>query len=61
MLTRAAVGATRRRTFSECINAVLKGTHRLPVAAIIRATYDRLQQLFVRKGKESVAQLNAGM
>ncbi|MED6196717.1 hypothetical protein PIB30_049965 [Stylosanthes scabra] len=40
---------------------MLKGTRRLPVAAIIRATYDRLQQLFVRKGRESEAQMNAGM
>ncbi|MED6185878.1 8-hydroxygeraniol dehydrogenase [Stylosanthes scabra] len=45
---------------SECINGVLKGTRRLPVAATMRATYERLQQLFIRKGWEAMAQLNAG-
>ncbi|MED6122363.1 hypothetical protein PIB30_039035 [Stylosanthes scabra] len=34
---------------SECINSMLKGTRRLPVAAIIRATYEWLQQLFSRE------------
>ncbi|XP_016178595.1 uncharacterized protein LOC107621064 [Arachis ipaensis] len=42
---------------SECINAMLKGTRNLPMAAIVRATYERLQQLFVRKGREALAQL----
>ncbi|KAL4286353.1 hypothetical protein AHAS_Ahas19G0077700 [Arachis hypogaea] len=34
---------------SKCINAVLKGTMYLPISAIVRCTYERLQQLFVRK------------
>ncbi|RYR47975.1 hypothetical protein Ahy_A07g033963 [Arachis hypogaea] len=45
---------------SECINAVLKGTRNLPVAAIVRTTYERLQQLFVRRGREAHAQLQGG-
>lgn len=44
----------------ECMNVVLKGTHHLPISAIVRCTYERLQQLFVRKGREAQAQLAAG-
>ncbi|RYR24874.1 hypothetical protein Ahy_B02g058433 [Arachis hypogaea] len=44
---------------SECINAVLKGTLYLPISAIIRCTYERLQQLFVRKGREAQVQMAA--
>ncbi|XP_057733931.1 uncharacterized protein LOC130949139 [Arachis stenosperma] len=36
-------------SLSKCINAVLKGTMYLPISAIVRCTYERLQQLFVRK------------
>ncbi|XP_057734846.1 uncharacterized protein LOC130950361 [Arachis stenosperma] len=45
---------------SECINVVLKETGNLPVAAIVRATYERLQQLFVCRGRETHAQLQGG-
>ncbi|XP_072084705.1 uncharacterized protein [Arachis hypogaea] len=45
---------------SECINTVLKGTRNLPVAAIVWATYERLQQLFVCRGREAHAQLKGG-
>ncbi|XP_029152475.1 uncharacterized protein [Arachis hypogaea] len=45
---------------SECINTVLKGTRNLSVAAIFRATYERLQHLFVRRGREVHAQLQGG-
>ncbi|XP_057739751.1 uncharacterized protein LOC130956783 [Arachis stenosperma] len=38
---------------SECINAVLKGTRYLPISAIVRITYERLQKFFVTKGKEA--------
>ncbi|XP_029144533.1 uncharacterized protein [Arachis hypogaea] len=45
---------------SECINVVLKGTRNLPVAAIVWATHERLQQLFMRRGRETHAQLQGG-
>ncbi|QHO25023.1 uncharacterized protein DS421_12g377460 [Arachis hypogaea] len=45
---------------SECINVVLKETRNLPVAAIVQATYEQLQQLFVRRGCEAHAQLQGG-
>ncbi|XP_025680220.1 uncharacterized protein [Arachis hypogaea] len=45
---------------SECINAVLKGTWYLLISAIVRITYERLQKLFVTKGKEAQSQLAAG-
>ncbi|XP_016192499.1 uncharacterized protein LOC107633378 [Arachis ipaensis] len=45
---------------SECINAVLKGTRYLPISAIVRITYERLQKLFVTKGREVQSQLAAG-
>ncbi|XP_057745239.1 uncharacterized protein LOC130963105 [Arachis stenosperma] len=38
---------------SECINAVLKGTQYLPISAIVRITYERLQKLFMTKGREA--------
>ncbi|XP_072066721.1 uncharacterized protein [Arachis hypogaea] len=45
---------------SECINAVLKGTCYFPIMAIVRITYERLQKLFVTKGREAQSQLAAG-
>ncbi|MED6172430.1 hypothetical protein PIB30_050020 [Stylosanthes scabra] len=45
---------------SECISAVLKGTRYPPISAIVRATYERLQQLWIRKGQEAQAQVVAG-
>ncbi|XP_057740396.1 uncharacterized protein LOC130957570 [Arachis stenosperma] len=44
----------------KCINAGLKGTRNLPVAAIVWAMYERLQQLFMRRGREAHAQLQGG-
>ncbi|XP_025617319.1 uncharacterized protein [Arachis hypogaea] len=44
---------------SECINAVLKGTCYLAILAIVRITYERLQKLFVTKGREAQSQLAA--
>ncbi|XP_029149699.1 uncharacterized protein [Arachis hypogaea] len=37
----------------ECINSVLKGARNLPVLALVRATYYRLNKLFTRKSVES--------
>ncbi|RYR36643.1 hypothetical protein Ahy_A09g041604 [Arachis hypogaea] len=59
------MAATLRRrstvtNLSECINVVLKGMRNLPVATIVRATYERLQQLFVCRGRETHAQLQGG-
>ena len=45
---------------SECINAVLKGTRNLPITALVKSTYFRLAELFVRKGRQAEAQLAAG-
>ena len=42
---------------SECINSVLKGTRNLPITALLKFTYFRLVELFVRKGQEVEAQL----
>nr|XP_029146932.1 uncharacterized protein LOC114924923 [Arachis hypogaea] len=44
---------------SECINAILKGTRYLSILAIVRITYERLQKLFVTKGREVQSQLAA--
>ncbi|XP_057733767.1 uncharacterized protein LOC130948924 [Arachis stenosperma] len=40
---------------SECVNSVLKGVRNLPVCALVKATYGRLAELFVRKRKEAEA------
>ncbi|XP_025663425.1 uncharacterized protein [Arachis hypogaea] len=37
----------------ECINSVLKGARNLPVLALVRATYYRLNELFMRKSAET--------
>ncbi|XP_072066884.1 uncharacterized protein [Arachis hypogaea] len=42
---------------SECGNSILKGVKNFPVCALVKATYGRLAELFVRKGKETEAQL----
>ncbi|QHO56105.1 uncharacterized protein [Arachis hypogaea] len=44
----------------ECINSVLKGARNLPVLALVRATYYRLNELFVRKSAESYERKRAG-
>ncbi|RYR72148.1 hypothetical protein Ahy_A02g006355 [Arachis hypogaea] len=37
----------------ECINSVLKGAQNLPVLALVRATYYRLNEIFTRKSAEA--------
>ncbi|XP_057747843.1 uncharacterized protein LOC130967038 [Arachis stenosperma] len=44
----------------ECINSVLKGSHDLPVIALVKATFYRLNELFTRKRTEADARINAG-
>ncbi|XP_029145209.1 uncharacterized protein [Arachis hypogaea] len=45
---------------SECVNSILKGVRNLPVCSLVKATYGRLAELFVRKGREAEAQLGTG-
>ncbi|XP_057723475.1 uncharacterized protein LOC130939381 [Arachis stenosperma] len=45
---------------SECINSELKGTRNLPVCAIVKSTYHRLNELFVLKGRQAQAQIASG-
>ncbi|RYR11961.1 hypothetical protein Ahy_B04g069469 [Arachis hypogaea] len=44
----------------ECINSVLKGACNLPVLALVRATYYRLNELFTRKSAETHERKRAG-
>ncbi|XP_072054414.1 uncharacterized protein [Arachis hypogaea] len=44
----------------ECINSVLKGAHNLPITALVKATFYRLNELFTRKRAEAEARINAG-
>ncbi|KAL4293671.1 hypothetical protein AHAS_Ahas18G0151400 [Arachis hypogaea] len=39
---------------------MLSGRHNLTIAAIVRSTYMRMQNLFVRKDQEAFAQLSRG-
>ncbi|XP_072083534.1 uncharacterized protein [Arachis hypogaea] len=45
----------------ECINSVLKGARNLPVTALVKATFYRLNELFTRKRVEAEARINAGL
>ncbi|RYR42462.1 hypothetical protein Ahy_A08g038949 isoform B [Arachis hypogaea] len=45
---------------SECANSILKGVRNLPVASLVKATYGRLAELFVCKGRETEAQMETG-
>ncbi|XP_057762998.1 uncharacterized protein LOC130982881 [Arachis stenosperma] len=45
---------------SECVNSILKGVRNLPVCSLVKATYGRLAELFVRKGREAKAQMGIG-
>ncbi|XP_057723338.1 uncharacterized protein LOC130939235 [Arachis stenosperma] len=45
---------------SECVNSILKGVRNLPVCSLVKATYGRLAELFVRKGREAEAQMETG-
>ncbi|RYR03914.1 hypothetical protein Ahy_B06g083323 [Arachis hypogaea] len=44
----------------ECINSVLKGARNLPVTALVKVTFYRLNELFTRKRAEAEARINAG-
>ncbi|XP_016173718.2 uncharacterized protein LOC107616250 [Arachis ipaensis] len=44
----------------ECINSVLKGARNLPVTALVKAMFYRLNELFTRKRAEAEARINAG-
>ncbi|XP_057756312.1 uncharacterized protein LOC130975552 [Arachis stenosperma] len=44
----------------ECINGVLKGARNLPVTALVKATFYRLNALFTRKRAKAEARINAG-
>ncbi|XP_057724141.1 uncharacterized protein LOC130940106 [Arachis stenosperma] len=44
----------------ECINSVLKEARNLPVTALVKATFYRLNELFTRKRAEAEARINAG-
>ncbi|XP_072058200.1 uncharacterized protein [Arachis hypogaea] len=44
----------------ECINSVLKGVRNLPVTALVKATFYRLNELFTRKRVEATVRINAG-
>ncbi|XP_072072254.1 uncharacterized protein [Arachis hypogaea] len=44
----------------ECINSVLKGARNLPVTALVKATFYRLNELFTRKRAEAEDRINAG-
>nr|XP_029145204.1 uncharacterized protein LOC114924526 [Arachis hypogaea] len=45
---------------SKCVNSILKGVRNLPVCSLVKATYGRLAELFVRKGREAEAQMGTG-
>ncbi|RYR33331.1 hypothetical protein Ahy_A10g047907 [Arachis hypogaea] len=45
----------------ECINSVLKGVRNLPVTALVKAIFYRLNELFTKKRAEAGAQINAGL
>nr|XP_025611889.1 uncharacterized protein LOC112705268 [Arachis hypogaea] len=44
----------------ECINSVLKGARNLPVTAIVRSTFYRLNELFTRKSAEAHERVRNG-
>ncbi|XP_072074398.1 uncharacterized protein [Arachis hypogaea] len=44
----------------KCINSVLKGARNLPITALVKATFYRLNELFTRKRVEAEARINAG-
>ncbi|XP_025661251.1 uncharacterized protein [Arachis hypogaea] len=44
----------------ECINSVLKGARNLPITALVKATFYRLNELFTRKRAEAEARINYG-
>ncbi|XP_015963928.1 uncharacterized protein LOC107487745 [Arachis duranensis] len=49
-----------RTNLVECINSVLKGARNLPMLALVRVTYYRLNELFTRKSAETHERKRAG-
>ncbi|XP_015964971.1 uncharacterized protein LOC107488713 [Arachis duranensis] len=49
-----------KTNISECVNSNLKGVRNLPVYSLVKATYERLAELFIRKGRVAEAQLGIG-
>ncbi|XP_073223545.1 uncharacterized protein [Cicer arietinum] len=45
---------------SKSINAVLKGTHNLPITALVQSTYYRLGVLYAKRGQQHHASLASG-
>ncbi|QHO43549.1 uncharacterized protein DS421_5g163690 [Arachis hypogaea] len=45
----------------ECINSILKGARNLPVTALVKATFYRLNELFTRKRAKAEARINDGL
>ncbi|XP_057719858.1 uncharacterized protein LOC130934288 [Arachis stenosperma] len=45
---------------SECMNSIPKSVRNLPVCSLVKATYGRLAELFVLKGREAEVQLGTG-
>ncbi|XP_057740416.1 uncharacterized protein LOC130957588 [Arachis stenosperma] len=45
----------------KCINSVLKGASNLPVTALVKATFYRLNELFTRKRAEAETRINVGL
>ncbi|RYR15807.1 hypothetical protein Ahy_B04g072752 [Arachis hypogaea] len=46
--------------FPEYMSAVLKGARNLPITALVKATFYRLNELFTQKRAEAEARINAG-
>ncbi|XP_057746253.1 uncharacterized protein LOC130965511 [Arachis stenosperma] len=44
----------------ECINSVLKGARNLPINALVKTIFYKLNELFTRKRAEAKARINAG-
>ena len=45
---------------SEAVNKILKGARNLPITALVKCTYSRLVEYFVRRGSEARQELMAG-
>ncbi|XP_027368858.1 uncharacterized protein LOC113874844 [Abrus precatorius] len=43
---------------SESVNKVLKGARNLPINALVKATYGRLVEYFVKRGEEAISDLH---
>ncbi|XP_029145785.1 uncharacterized protein [Arachis hypogaea] len=44
----------------ECMNSILNGAHNLPITALVKATFYKLNELFSQKRSEAEAQISAG-